>query len=96
MIGSELDHKLLRELMIMKMPFGKYAGRRLVDLPEPYVVWFARKGFPPGKLGRMLAIVHEIKINGLEYLFQSFPAETVEDQPEDDHSGTSSGRESKT
>lgn len=65
----EYDHALLLELAAMKMPFGKYAGRRLIDLPEPYVVWFARKGFPPGKLGQMLAIVHEIKINGLEYLF---------------------------
>ncbi len=52
------------------MPFGKYAHRRLIDLPEPYVVWYANKGFPPGKLGQMLAIVHEIKINGLEYLFE--------------------------
>lgn len=65
----DYDHALLLELAAMKMPFGKYSGRRLIDLPEPYVVWFARKGFPPGKLGQMLAIVHEIKINGLEYLF---------------------------
>jgi uncharacterized protein (DUF3820 family) len=65
----QFDHALLLELAAMKMPFGKYAGRRLIDLPEPYVVWFARKGFPRGKLGEMLAIVHEIKINGLEYLF---------------------------
>ncbi len=66
----EFDHELLLELAAMKMPFGKYAGRRLIDLPEPYVVWFARQGFPRGKLGEMLAIVHEIKINGLEYLFK--------------------------
>ncbi len=51
------------------MPFGKYRGRRLIDLPEPYVVWFARQGFPEGKLGRMLQTVYEIKLNGLEYLF---------------------------
>jgi len=63
------DHEALLELAEMKMPFGKYAGRLLVDLPEPYVVWFAQKGFPAGKLGRMLAIVYEIKVNGLEYLF---------------------------
>lgn len=85
MIGTELDYKLLRELMTMKMPFGKYAGRRLVDLPEPYVVWFARKGFPHGKLGQMLAIVHEIKINGLEYLFQPFSEATVDCHHEDDN-----------
>ena len=78
MNDTDFDHALLLELAAMKMPFGKYAGRRLIDLPEPYVVWFARKGFPPGKLGRMLAIVHEIKINGLEYLFTPLVAKTRE------------------
>jgi len=51
------------------MPFGRYAGRLLIDLPEPYVVWFARQGFPEGKLGDMLRTVYEIKVNGLEHLF---------------------------
>jgi uncharacterized protein (DUF3820 family) len=74
------DHALLLELAAMKMPFGKYAGRRLIDLPEPYVVWFARKGFPKGKLGEMLAIVHEIKINGLEYLFAPLVSEKSPDE----------------
>ncbi len=64
-----LDHSKLLELAATKMPFGKYRGRRLVDLPEPYVVWFAGQGFPPGKLGDMLRTVYEIKVNGLEYLF---------------------------
>ena len=64
------DHQQLLELAQMTMPFGKYAGRLLIDLPEPYVVWFAGKGFPDGKLGQMLAIVYEIKVNGLEYLFE--------------------------
>ncbi len=64
------DHKELIELSEAIMPFGKYSGRRLVDLPEPYVVWFAGQGFPPGKLGKQLAIVYEIKVNGLEYLFK--------------------------
>ena len=59
----------LLELARMKMPIGKYAGRLLIDLPEPYVVWFSQKGFPRGKLGEMLRIVYEIKTNGLEYLF---------------------------
>ncbi len=67
---QNIDHALLLELAAMKMPFGKYAGRLLVDLPEPYVVWFAQKGFPKGRLGTMLAIVYEIKVNGLEYLFE--------------------------
>jgi uncharacterized protein (DUF3820 family) len=59
----------LLELAAMRMPFGKYQGRLLIDLPEPYVVWFANNGFPEGKLGRMLQTVYEIKVNGLEYLF---------------------------
>jgi len=63
------DHRQLLELAAMRMPFGRYAGRRLIDLPEPYVVWFARQGFPEGKLGEMLRSVYEIKVNGLEYLF---------------------------
>jgi len=59
----------LLELASMRMPFGKYQGRLLIDLPEPYVVWFAGQGFPEGKLGMMLRTVYEIKVNGLEYLF---------------------------
>jgi uncharacterized protein (DUF3820 family) len=70
--GEDLscDSRLLLELAAMRMPFGRYAGRRLVDLPEPYLVWFARQGFPPGRLGEMLQTVHVIKVNGLEYLFE--------------------------
>ena len=64
------DPAVLLELARMEMPFGKYRGRRLIDLPEPYVVWFSQQGFPPGKLGEMLAMVYEIKVNGLEYLFE--------------------------
>jgi len=52
------------------MPFGKYKDWRLIDLPESYVVWFAQKGFPGGHLGDMLHMVYEIKVNGLEYLFE--------------------------
>ena len=63
------NHKALLELAEMRMPFGKHEGTRLIDLPEPYVVWFAQQGFPAGKLGRMLGVVYEIKVNGLEYLF---------------------------
>ena len=60
----------LLDLARARMPFGKYQGRLLIDLPEPYVVWLARQGFPAGKLGRQLQEVHEIKVNGLEYLFE--------------------------
>ena len=48
------------------MPFGKYAGQKLLHLPEPYLVWFHKKGFPAGKLGEQLALMYEIKLNGLE------------------------------
>jgi len=60
------NHAAFLELADMRMPFGKYAGRRLIDLPEPYVVWFSQQGFPAGKLGEMLQAVYEIKVNGLE------------------------------
>ncbi|MCF8146399.1 MAG: DUF3820 family protein [Deltaproteobacteria bacterium] len=64
------DAAVLLKLARMRMPFGKYKERRLIDLPETYMVWFARKGFPAGQLGEMLRMVYEIKINGLEYLFE--------------------------
>lgn len=60
----------LLELAQMKMPYGKYKGRLLIELPERYVVWYAEQGFPAGKLGKMLQTVYEIKVNGLEYLFE--------------------------
>ena len=67
---TSYDHQALLELARMRMPFGKYQGLLLIDLPEPYVVWFARQGFPEGKLGEMLRAVYEIKVNGLEFLFE--------------------------
>jgi uncharacterized protein (DUF3820 family) len=67
--GLSADPELLLKLAKMRMPFGKYKGRLLIDLPEPYVVWFSQKGFPEGQIGEMLRIVYEIKTNGLEYLF---------------------------
>ena len=63
------DHQYLLKLAKTKMPFGKYAGVNLIDLPETYVVWFSQKGFPEGELGKMLQEIYEIKVNGLEYLF---------------------------
>ncbi|WP_226101867.1 DUF3820 family protein [Dickeya oryzae] len=54
------------------MPFGKYKGRMLVDLPEEYLLWFARKGeFPAGRLGELMQITLAIKIEGLQGLIKS-------------------------
>ncbi|MFT4832167.1 MAG: hypothetical protein ACI815_001819 [Psychroserpens sp.] len=64
------DKKELIELAHYKMPFGKFKDRYLVDLPEPYLVWFQQKGFPDGKLGNLLKAMLEIKINGLEGLIR--------------------------
>ena len=64
------DPEILIKLANTRMPFGKYKDQRLVDLPEPYVVWFSRKGFPKGELGDMLRMVYEIKTNGLECLLK--------------------------
>ncbi len=73
------DKRKLVELAHYRMPFGKYKGRYLVDLPEAYFVWFKQKGFPDGKLGRLLQSMHEIKINGLEGIIykiqKDFPKE---------------------
>ncbi len=59
---------MLLQLVNMKMPFGKYKGILLCNLPVAYLEWFQRKGFPKGKLGELLATLYEIKINGLEEL----------------------------
>jgi len=61
---------VLLKLAKTRMPFGRYKGRLLIDLPKPYVIWFAKKGFPEGELGRTLKILYEVKMNGLEYLFK--------------------------
>ncbi|NQV52194.1 MAG: DUF3820 family protein [Flavobacteriales bacterium] len=63
------DQAELLQLVRMKMPFGKYKDRLLSDLPVTYLEWFARKGFPPGKLGDRLSLVHTVKTNGLDHLF---------------------------
>ena len=62
------NKEALIELAHYKMPFGKYKGEYLVDIPEYYYAWFKQKGFPEGKLGRMMLQMHDIKINGLEEL----------------------------
>ena len=61
----------LYKLNNMKMPFGKHAGMPLIDLPETYVVWFYEQGFPQGEIGKLLAELYEIKVNGLEALVKN-------------------------
>ncbi len=63
-----LNKEDLHTLVTTKMPFGKYDGRLLSDLPVSYLEWFARKGFPKGKLGEQLQLLHTIKTNGLEHI----------------------------
>lgn len=60
----------LHKLANTPMPFGKFKGVPLIDLPEPYVVWFYEEGLPDGELGKLLGLLYEIKANGLEYLVQ--------------------------
>jgi uncharacterized protein (DUF3820 family) len=63
-----MDPQLLLALVEMRMPYGKYKGRLICDLPVSYLEWFSRKGFPPGKMGVLLQLLLEIKMNGLDYL----------------------------
>ncbi|WP_371322765.1 DUF3820 family protein [Dechloromonas sp. ZY10] len=58
----------LQRLVIYPMPYGKYQGRMLADLPGHYLGWFAREGFPRGELGRLLALMYEIDHNNLRDL----------------------------
>lgn len=65
------DPEVLEELARARMPFGKYEGWPLISLPEAYLVWFSREGWPWGKLGQQMALALEIKINGLEDLIRA-------------------------
>ena len=70
------DKQFLIDLSHTKMPYGKYKGTFLIDLPEHYIVWYNAKGFPKGKLGMMLGLVYELKLNGLEYLVRNIQKNT--------------------
>jgi uncharacterized protein (DUF3820 family) len=65
-----MNPSLLPKLVEMKMPFGKYEGRYICDLPMFYLEWFKRNGFPKGTLGQLLETMYEIKLNGLEDLLR--------------------------
>ncbi len=65
-----MDSESLEKLVTREMPYGKYKGRLMADLPGDYLNWFAREGFPKGEIGRLLALMHEIDHNGLSALLE--------------------------
>ncbi|UHG89653.1 DUF3820 family protein [Spirosoma oryzicola] len=65
------DPTLLKELIHYPMPFGKYKGKLIRELPMSYLEWFAQTGFPAGKLGMLLQTMYEIRLNGLDYLLRN-------------------------
>jgi uncharacterized protein (DUF3820 family) len=67
-MNIEPNKELLLSLVTTQMPYGKYKGTLLCNMPEYYLVWFKRQGFPKGKLGQQLELLYDIKLNGLEYL----------------------------
>ena len=71
MFNENQSKQFLVKLANTKMPYGKYKGRYMIDLPEHYVVWYRNKGFPKGQIGEMLATVYELKVNGLEELVRT-------------------------
>ena len=68
--GALMNPEDLLLLVTRTMPFGKYQGRLIADLPGNYLNWFAREGFPKGEIGRLLALMHEIDHNGLKPLLE--------------------------
>ncbi|MCP5040339.1 MAG: DUF3820 family protein [bacterium] len=77
------DASMLYDIARMEMPFGRFQGRVLIDLPEPYVVWFHRNGYPKGRIGKLLGLLYEVKTNGLEALFD--PLRDPPREPEFEH-----------
>jgi len=65
---NDLTPENIARLLTVSMPFGKYKGRLIADLPGHYLNWFAREGFPRGELGKLLALMQEIDHNGLGHL----------------------------
>jgi uncharacterized protein (DUF3820 family) len=75
MMPPDFNPQLLVELVTKTMPYGKYQGTLYYKLPVSYLEWFARKGFPKGKLGMLLQTLYEIKLNGLEHLLHRIKAD---------------------
>jgi uncharacterized protein (DUF3820 family) len=71
-----LEQADLVKLATTRMPYGKYKGRLLMDLPGPYLLWMAKEGFPAGTLGDLLQVMNEIDMNGLKYLLIPLKNET--------------------
>lgn len=71
MLNQDQSKQFLIKLANTKMPYGKFKGRYMIDLPEYYVVWYRNKGFPKGQIGEMLSTVYELKVNGLEELVRT-------------------------
>ena len=70
LLFDDFSQQDLLEAINQRMPFGKYKGQVLLELPEPYLVWFHSQGFPENKLGRQLALMYEVKLNGLESMLR--------------------------
>jgi hypothetical protein len=82
--GEAMNPEQLSILVTREMPYGKYKGRLLADLPGEYLNWFARKGFPAGELGSLLALMHEVDHNGLSALLDPLrtrPRQPLRDSP---------------
>ena len=69
-----MNKNQLVQLATLPMPYGRYQGTLLIDLPEPYVVWYYSNGLPEGNLGELLGLLYEIKVNGLEHLVHPLKA----------------------
>lgn len=76
--GSYSDPHLIYKLANYRMPYGKHRDQLLIDLPQDYLNWFAKKGFQQNELGELLRIVHETKLNGMEHFFDEMRRVTAE------------------
>lgn len=77
---ADQQRKILKQLVTTKMPFGKYEGQLICDLPEYYLTWFQSKGYPAGTIGVLLATMYEIKLNGLERLIEGIKREVYDNK----------------